>query len=557
MSLTNTNDLNTFLFFGCWNNINCKEDNFLYRDIVLYSIKELEKPIDTLYIAGDNWYNFLIENNEDLKNIIKKENNKMKDNELVHYLTPVLISGYYLLYDMKKDVYICVGNHDEVKDSQDDDSTANGNFISPRKDDCMIKTQKYFMSKIKNNSDEDKVLLNYNEQIPKLENPDENPIFKFISEVTSENEELYLENLDSKIDIRRHNDKKENEILLFSGREIGIKYSKNYIMIIINTNNLDLVYIANINQTITDERRKNDDKQIFVMGHFPLFFVKNNSTTKEDELLQNVEIAQNILDALYETLVINNCIYLCADCHNFNIMKISKKIDLTDYSLIQIMSGTGGADPDLVNEVIPEYDMIKRTTSNDTIILMRSETPINNYFIEYNTINSYGYCKIIVDKEIRVIYNKLISAEKNKEWKSVKDKSSIILEDKLNYQYCIKNNDVFFYKVSGDIVYSASKQNSSLSDVNNTEKIQKIAKSSVAYMNLYCSGDYMKFNHVIKNKDNTKVCFNRAYKIKKNKIGKKKKEDKTETKTKTEIEDDIEEKKEKKEKKEMKLKQEM
>jgi hypothetical protein len=63
----------------------------------------------------------------------------------------------------------------------------------------------------------------------------------------------------------------------------------------------------------------------------------------------------------------------------------------------------------------------------------------------------------------------------------------------------------------------------------------------------------MKFNHVIKNKDNTKVCFNRAYKIKKNKIGKKKKEDKTETKT----EDDIEEKKEKKEKKEMKLKQEM
>jgi hypothetical protein len=64
----------------------------------------------------------------------------------------------------------------------------------------------------------------------------------------------------------------------------------------------------------------------------------------------------------------------------------------------------------------------------------------------------------------------------------------------------------------------------------------------------------MKFNHVIKNKDNTKVCFNRAYKIKKNKIGKKKKEDKTETKTKTEIEDDIEEKKEKKE---LKLKQEM
>ena len=63
MSLTTTNELNAFLFFGCWNNINCKEDNFLYRDIVLYSIKELEPRIDTLFIAGDNWYNFLIENN--------------------------------------------------------------------------------------------------------------------------------------------------------------------------------------------------------------------------------------------------------------------------------------------------------------------------------------------------------------------------------------------------------------------------------------------------------------------------------------------------------------
>ena len=70
-------------------------------------------------------------------------------------------------------------------------------------------------------------------------------------------------------------------------------------------------------------------------------------------------------------------------------------------------------------------------------------------------------------------------------------------------------------------------------------------------MNLYCSGDYMKFNHVIKNKDNTKVCFNRAYKIKKNKIGKKNKEDKTETKTETETGDDIE-KKERKEGKETK-----
>ena len=32
---------NTFLFFGCWNNINC-DNKYLYRDIILYTIKEFE-----------------------------------------------------------------------------------------------------------------------------------------------------------------------------------------------------------------------------------------------------------------------------------------------------------------------------------------------------------------------------------------------------------------------------------------------------------------------------------------------------------------------------------
>ena len=103
MSLTNTNDLNTFLFFGCWNNINCKEDNFLYRDIVLYSIKELEKPVDTLYIAGDNWYNFITNNNEVLNKIISNDESDlaaMNAKDLTNYVTPILISGYYSLYNM-------------------------------------------------------------------------------------------------------------------------------------------------------------------------------------------------------------------------------------------------------------------------------------------------------------------------------------------------------------------------------------------------------------------------------------------------------------------------
>ncbi len=50
---------NNFIFFGCWNNINCKKD-FIYRDIVLNSIKTFENEIEDMFIAGDNWYSTLI-----------------------------------------------------------------------------------------------------------------------------------------------------------------------------------------------------------------------------------------------------------------------------------------------------------------------------------------------------------------------------------------------------------------------------------------------------------------------------------------------------------------
>ena len=82
----------------------------------------------------------------------------------------------------------------------------------------------------------------------------------------------------------------------------------------------------------------------------------------------------------------------------------------------------------------------------------------------------------------------------------------------------ILNKNIQIYKDYPLLVHSilSAKQEKMISKVvvsTDCKKIQKIAKSSVAYMNLYCSGDYMKFNHVIKNKDNPTIILNIATKF--------------------------------------------
>ena len=116
---------NSFIFFGCWNNINCEKEA-IYRDVVLNCIKEFEPSTKKMFIAGDNWYNTLIKNEE----------SKEKETSYKYYLVDTLVSGYHILYTMNKDIYICVGNHDE----------ASSNKEYP---DCMIKTQKYYINKLK------------------------------------------------------------------------------------------------------------------------------------------------------------------------------------------------------------------------------------------------------------------------------------------------------------------------------------------------------------------------------------------------------------------------
>jgi len=69
-SLSNSND---FIFFGCWNNINCsKKEKILNRNVVLALLKKLysDRPI---ILAGDNWYS----HNKKKKKILKKLSQKL------------------------------------------------------------------------------------------------------------------------------------------------------------------------------------------------------------------------------------------------------------------------------------------------------------------------------------------------------------------------------------------------------------------------------------------------------------------------------------------------
>jgi len=127
--------MSSFIFFGCWNNVDCDEDvkkEYIIRDLVLKLVKKYNKySKKVIYLAGDNWYS----------NKVKTDSEETKSEDLAYYLLEVLKSGYDKIYDLKAEVHICAGNHD-VKDDGEE----------PRnlKDKCMIKTQKKYIEELNN-----------------------------------------------------------------------------------------------------------------------------------------------------------------------------------------------------------------------------------------------------------------------------------------------------------------------------------------------------------------------------------------------------------------------
>jgi hypothetical protein len=363
-----------FIFFGCWNNINCKSE-YIYRNIILDYISKNEKDIKQIYIAGDNWYT---------------NKKKINEDEFKLYFTEVLRTGYDKLYRMNKDIYIAVGNHDidtDIKDKDNDKSskTSNANQVMSLVEDnlkknCNINTQKYYLQKIKNAVDAN----NYDEiNIPTLE------------ELRDMNNELTEANLC------------EKGIYIYIDN-IGVRYNNNNIIIIINTNlfedlNTGTAYLEDIKRVIKEveeaREKKSNKEQIFVMGHIPLFTYKKDIITIHD-INKKKKGYRKIIVELYNILVQFNIIYLCADTHNFSIMKIRHN----DKVLIQITAGTGGADPDLIKG---NYAI---TPIKSTIPIIIDKEDEKLFEITAYALNSYGYVSIDIYKTyIDVLYKQIIT----------------------------------------------------------------------------------------------------------------------------------------------------
>ena len=380
-----------FIFFGCWNNINC-DSEYMYRDIVLDYITKNESDVKQIYIAGDNWYTN--------KKIINEK-------ELKLYITEILRTGYDKLYRMGKDIYIAVGNHDidsnisvskklpsansprsssglQIPQSSQSASSPGSassqqspNAIERRKElrkDCNINTQKYYLKQIKE------------------ETPFENPTLELLQKIKdTELSEAAL---------------CEQGIYIFV-ENIGVCYNKDSIIIIINTNKFDdfdegmqyLSEIENVIMEVKQSQRSRANKQIFVMGHIPLFTNKKNKLSIQDINKKDIRFRQ-IIYRLFDILTEYNIIYLCADTHNFSIMKITHNGKV----LIQITAGTGGADPDLIDET-PKTPITKKF--KDTV----NDENDKEFDITAYSVNSYGYASInIVAGNIYVCYTQVIKA---------------------------------------------------------------------------------------------------------------------------------------------------
>ena len=359
-SIETKSEHSDFIFFGCWNNINCKKE-YVYRDIVLDYISLNENAIKQLYIAGDNWYT-----NE----------RKIGEANFKVYLTDVLTTGYAKLYAMKKDVYIAVGNHDEDKDGD------KGHTLL--KKDCNIHTQKYYLRQINEG---------------KLREEAMSPTLN----------DLQLLALGNQF---ADNSMCEKGIYIYVD-DIGVRYNNGNIVIIINTNRFDdyttgLKYLGSIKAVIKRVENAKTTEQIFVMGHIPLFDFKPDKTgtatkaanadqIKLHKINKKEERYDKIILKLFDLFAVHNIVYICADTHNFSIMRIQRENSV----VIQITAGTGGADPDLLQT---EYAKLPYSVDDGI------------FNIQAYALNPYGYVKIKMEenKRIKVCYTQIIKDEKDK-----------------------------------------------------------------------------------------------------------------------------------------------
>ena len=85
---------------------------------------------------------------KNLNDNMKKAKDKDKA-KLQYYLTSILMTGYDKLYNLKKELHIAVGNHDEADDEDTSEEDSRAKHLKHR---CMIKTQRKYIDELNDKS---------------------------------------------------------------------------------------------------------------------------------------------------------------------------------------------------------------------------------------------------------------------------------------------------------------------------------------------------------------------------------------------------------------------
>lgn len=158
---------------------------------------------------------------------------------------------------------------------------------------------------------------------------------------------------------------------------------KNFIFL--NTNLITPEHMNDVITTLNSQLSSlTNDLPIFIVGHEPLVAAKK----KDGNSFVYLHGFTNIVALLFEYIKKGkNIAYLCADVHNFQAISVSCGQSI----LPIIVSGTGGADPDL--DIFNESDMSSHVKAGMEI-----------YNIEVKIKEKpYGYC--IIDNSTNVTYH--------------------------------------------------------------------------------------------------------------------------------------------------------
>lgn len=367
-SSSSLNIANTsFIFFGCWNNINCsRKEKTLNRNVVLELLKQLYSNMP-IVLAGDNWYSQKIKlpKSPQFANASTSENKKIE--KFKFYPLYVLETGYKKLFEISKKVDIVLGNHDINPDKIN-------NFHDLNQCDqlgCMVKVQTDTISKM---------LLGHSSNTESIQN-----IYQY------------------------------NDVKLYVCKPHIEEKSKGIFFLYLNTNIFEAKDVSSIDtyrNLVIRELIGKKIKLLFIVGHHPFFGLKKKkkkadgkSTPEEEFIINKVadlyfkdkvdEAKINAINMFLNIFTTYKSIYLCADIHNFQICKLSS-------NLCMVICGSGGASRDRLGDYV----------DNTVPIPLKCKLNDNIEVTDMYVHDAYGFSKITYSNsgnKVEITYYKFVN----------------------------------------------------------------------------------------------------------------------------------------------------